>query len=298
MVWGPVPASRSLPAVSTLVCFHAHPDDECIQTGGTMALAAAEGHRVVLVVATRGEHGEIVPGVLDDGEQLWHRRIAETCESARILGVQRVEFLGYVDSGMMGEPGNDDPYSFWSAEVDHAADRLATILREEDADVLTVYDHHGGYGHPDHIQVHRVGCRAAEVAGTPVVLQATMNRDFVRAGIAEARAEAEAVRALDDRSGIPEAEPGTGIGRGIDLPEDLPDDFGEPETNITHAVDVTAHVGSKREAMAAHASQISADSWFLAMDEERFRLAFGTEWFIRLGRPRADSDPFTPSIWD
>ena len=98
--------------MATLVSFHAHPDDESIATAGTMAKAKALGHRVVLVVATRGEHGEPVPGVLDDGEPLPVRRTAETYESARVLGVDRVEFLGYVDSGMVGTPTSEVPWSF------------------------------------------------------------------------------------------------------------------------------------------------------------------------------------------
>jgi LmbE family N-acetylglucosaminyl deacetylase len=109
--------------MATLVCFHAHPDDESIITAGLMARAAERGHRVVLVVATRGEHGEVVPGVLGEGEQLGVRRVAETFASADVLGVARVELLGYVDSEMMGEPENDAPYSFWSADVDAAAGR-------------------------------------------------------------------------------------------------------------------------------------------------------------------------------
>jgi LmbE family N-acetylglucosaminyl deacetylase len=95
--------------MATLVCFHAHPDDESIATGGTMALAARAGHRVVLVLGTRGEQGEPVPGVLAEGEQLWERRVVETHRSAEILGVERVEFLGYEDSGMMGEPTTPTP---------------------------------------------------------------------------------------------------------------------------------------------------------------------------------------------
>ena len=116
--------------MATIVSFHAHPDDESIGTGGTLRRAADEGHRVVLVFATRGERGEPTPGVLRDGEALWERRMAETFESARLLGAQRVEFLGYVDSGMMGEPTNEAPYSFWTADVEHAANRLAaaTVL--------------------------------------------------------------------------------------------------------------------------------------------------------------------------
>src|SRR5262249_6986135 len=159
--------------MSTLVTFHAHPDDEAIATGGVMARAAADGHRVVLVVATAGELGEVAEGVLSDGENLASRRKAEQERAAEILGVARVAYLGYHDSGMAGEPTNDAPGAFAAAPVDEAAARLAAILSEEDAEVLTVYDDNGGYGHPDHIQVHRVGVRAAELAGTPRVYEST-----------------------------------------------------------------------------------------------------------------------------
>src|SRR5438874_476863 len=146
--------------MATLVSFHAHPDDEAIPTAGTLYKAAKEGHRVVLVFATRGEHGEVPEGFLEPGEELWRRREQETMRSAEILGAERVEFLGYVDSGMMGTPENDAKDSFWQADLDDAAKRLAAILEEESAEVLTVYDDHGVYGHPDHIQIHRVGVRA------------------------------------------------------------------------------------------------------------------------------------------
>jgi LmbE family N-acetylglucosaminyl deacetylase len=172
--------------MGTIVSFHAHPDDESIGTGGTLARASDAGHRVVLVLATRGELGEPVPGVLDEGEQLTLRRTAEVFESAAILGVHRVEFLGYTDSGMAGDPTNDAPWCFAQADVEHAARRLAVILGEEQPDVLTVYDDDGGYGHPDHIQVHRVGIRAAELVGVPVVAQGTINRDVVREAMARA----------------------------------------------------------------------------------------------------------------
>ena len=153
--------------MATIVSFHAHPDDESIGVAGTLARAASAGHRVVLVFATRGELGEPVPGVLADGEQLTLRRTAECYDSAAALGVERVEFLGYTDSGMMGEETNDLPWCFWQADVDQAAHRLAAILAEEQPDLVTIYDDNGGYGHPDHIQVHRVGLRAAEQAGWP-----------------------------------------------------------------------------------------------------------------------------------
>src|SRR5882672_7069567 len=147
-----------------------------------MRKAFEAGHRVVLVVATRGENGEVDDGFLDPGEELWQRRVVETEAAAEILGAHRVEFLGYVDSGMMGTETNDAPGSFWTTPVEDAAAKLAAILREERADVLTCYDDNGVYGHPDHIQVHRVGIRAAELAGTPRVYQSTFNRDQVRRG--------------------------------------------------------------------------------------------------------------------
>jgi LmbE family N-acetylglucosaminyl deacetylase len=246
--------------MSTLVSFHAHPDDECIACGGVMRKAHEEGHRVVLVVATRGELGEVPDGFLDDGEQLWQRRIVETRAAADVLGVDRLEFLGYTDSGMMGEPTNDGPGTFWTADVEEAAAKLAAILRDEAADVLTVYDDNGGYGHPDHIQVHRVGVRAAELAGTPKVYQSTINRDRVLEGQRQYAENA-----------------------GIEMPE-LGPDFGKPEAEITCAVDVTAFAQHKRKAMRAHASQISEESFFLALPDDAFRFAFGTEWFIRAGQ--------------
>ncbi|PVZ09641.1 LmbE family N-acetylglucosaminyl deacetylase [Actinomycetospora cinnamomea] len=242
-----------------MVTFHAHPDDECISCGGVMRAAADAGHRVVLVVATRGEHGEIVPGVLTVGETLAERRVRETHDAAAVLGVARVEFLGYTDSGMVGTETNDAPGSFWSADVEEAAERLAAILREEDAEVLTVYDRIGGYGHPDHIQVHRVGRRAGELAGTARVYEATSNRDEFRRMIEMARATGEDVPDLDSEA------------------------FGSPESALTTRVDVTPWLAAKREAMRAHRSQIADDSFFLSLPDDRFALAFGTEWFIRVG---------------
>jgi LmbE family N-acetylglucosaminyl deacetylase len=251
--------------MATLVIFHAHPDDECIGTGGVMRKAADEGHRVVLVVATNGERGEIPDGLLKEGETLAQRRIAETHESARVLGVARTEFLGYHDSGMAGDEVNDEPGNFWVADVDEAEKRLAEILREESADVLTVYDDNGAYGHPDHIQVHRVGTRAAELAGTPRVYQSTINRDnMVRAMETFAEQAKEA---------------------GIELPDPSDNEgFGKPESVITGRVDVREFAPQKRAAMRAHASQIAEQSFFLAMPDDAFAVVFGTEWFIRDGQ--------------
>lgn len=262
--------------MATLVSFHAHPDDEAIATGGAMAKASAAGHRVVLVIATRGEHGEVVPGVLADGEELGIRRVKESYESAAVLGADRIEFLGYIDSGMMGEPENDAPGSFWSTDVERAASRLATILREEHTDVLTIYDDNGGYGHPDHIQVHRVGLRASEMAGVSRVFEATINRDHILRGIEARLTFVAGDEARELREQLDELEKNP--------------DFGVPEERITHAIDVTGFVDLKRRAMRAHASQIPEESFFLAMDDATFAVAFGTEWFIASGETRRDGE--------
>lgn len=252
--------------MATMVSFHAHPDDECIVSGGVMRKAADDGHRVVLAVATRGEHGEVEDGFLAPDELLWQRRVVETHTAADILGAARVAFLGYVDSGMMGEPTNDEPGSFWTASIEEAAQRLAAILREESADVLTIYDDFGNYGHPDHIQVHRVGVRAAELAGTPRVYQMTTNRDYFRTQMV----------LFADRA--KEA--------GLELPADDSSEqqMGKPGSEITAKIDVTAYLTVKRAAMRAHASQISEQSFFLSMPDDVFRAMFGTEWAIRDGQ--------------
>jgi len=253
--------------VATLVSFHAHPDDEVITCGGTMAIAAEAGHRVVLVTATAGECGEVADGVLAPGETLGERRTKELADAAAILGVTRVEILGYRDSGMIGTKENEDPNCFWQTPVDDAAARLARILAEERPEVFVIYDEHGNYGHPDHIQVHRVGVRAAEMVSVERVYEATMNRDHFRQLMS---------RAVE-----------LGFGDVGDLPdmEDMSDQMGLPEALLTTAVDVSSHLDVKRRAMAAHASQIADNSIFLAMPPEAFAAAFGTEWYRRRGAP-------------
>jgi LmbE family N-acetylglucosaminyl deacetylase len=264
--------------VATGVFFHAHPDDEAIATGGTMAKAVAAGHRVVLVLATKGELGEPVPGVLRDGEELWQRRVEESYRSGEILGASRVEFLDYRDSGMIGEPTNDDPASFWQADLDEAADRFAKILREESADFVVVYDDHGAYGHPDHIQVHRVGVEAARRAGVTRIFESTINRTAMLRNMELAEGATPDSAA---RMAAVEADK----------------NFGTVEELITHAVDVHDQVALKRAAMAAHASQIPPDSFFLAMADEVFARAFGTEWYIEHGQSRPATHPMRTAIF-
>lgn len=253
--------------MGTLVCFHAHPDDESIATGGTIARAVAEGHRVVLVIATNGDHGE-VPADLAPGETLVDRRRAETEASARMLGVHRLEWLGYADSGMTGWAQNQHDAAFMRAPLDEAAERLAAILRDESADVLTVYDWHGGYGHPDHIQVHHVGHRAAVLAGTPRVFESTMNRDAMARLIT-------AAREMGVLPGDDEFDP--------EGPADDGNPMGTREAEISLRVDVSEFIDLKRASIRCHASQITDSGFFSQMPDDAFAMAFGSEWFIRPG---------------
>jgi LmbE family N-acetylglucosaminyl deacetylase len=245
----------------TVVSFHAHPDDEALLTGGTLARAAADGHRVVLVVATAGEAG-LAPD--DDRPTLGRRRSQELDASARAIGAARVELLGYADSGSRGPllPG-----SFAAVDVEVAAIRLAAILDEEGADAITVYDAAGGYGHRDHVQVHRVGLRAAEIAGTPLVLEATVDRGRIE----------RVVRVLRH------------LARVIPMPE-LPETAGAftARADLTHEVDVRRHLDAKRSALAAHHSQAGGGPRTLALllrlPRPLARAVLGREWFREVGR--------------
>lgn len=256
---GPQDSPGPAPSTGVLVCFHAHPDDEVFTTGGVMRLAADAGHRVVLVTATDGALGEVPEGLLAEGERLVDRRRRELETSARALGVHRLEMLGYPDSGMAGTPDTERADAFCNVDVEVAAARLAQVLVEEGADVLTVYDPHGNYGHPDHIQVHLVGVRAAELAGVTQVYEATVNRDHIArlmAGNPQWAAEG--------------------------APPDV-SEFGLPESEITTVVDVRAAMAAKRAAMVAHESQVGDFGPFLAMPAEQLEAAFGQESFRRHG---------------
>jgi LmbE family N-acetylglucosaminyl deacetylase len=259
--------------MGTLVCFHAHPDDEAITTGGSMARAHAEGHRVVLVVATDGAFGE-VPADLAEGETLPDRRRRETNASAEALGIDRVEFLGYADSGMTGWKENANPECFFQADLDEAGGRLASILADEQADVLTSYDWHGNYGHPDHVQVHRVANRAEAVVAERLpglrVLEATMNRDAMKVMMAQA------AEAGEDFG--PERDDGETWDPDAPMDDDNP--MGTPEAELTMEVDVSEFVRQKRAAIGAHSSQVSDSSFFMQMSDDVFAAAFGREWFV------------------
>lgn len=251
----------------TVVSFHAHPDDEALLVAGSLAKVAAEGHRVVLVVATAGEQGLVSENELADGA-LGERRTAELLASAEAIGCARVVLLGYGDSGLdgLGRPGQR-PFARADREV--AARVLASTLVEERADVLTIYDRAGGYGHPDHVQVHHVGVRAAELAQTPLVLEATLDRALL-------------CRAVSLLRGLRWLLPG------LDLP-----DFRERYTDrrdVTHRIAVRDQLGVKRAALAAHVTQATSESglrtiaFFLRLPRPLFRLAFTHEWFVERGR--------------
>jgi LmbE family N-acetylglucosaminyl deacetylase len=252
----------------TIVSFHAHPDDEALLTAGTLARAAAQGNRVVLVTATAGEVG-LAAAEFGHGARLGARRLTELHRSAEAIGAARVEVLGYADSGLNGEvEPTDGVRPFARADVDEVASTLAELLHDERADVLTSYDAAGGYGHPDHVQVHRVAARAAELAGTPVVLEATVDRDALLGALRLARR----LRLLPDEVDLATFERAY-----------------TPRREITHVVDVRRWIGPKRAAMAAHASQATADSGdrtlaaLLRLPGPLYRAVLGREWFVQRG---------------
>ncbi|OBJ52862.1 PIG-L deacetylase family protein [Mycobacterium sp. 1423905.2] len=243
--------------MATVVAFHAHPDDEVILTGGTLARAAAGGHRVVLVTATDGRvHNADADCRLD-----------ELRSSAAILGAHRVECLGYADSGFGPDFYPDPPgrVRFGRASVDEAAQQLAAILRDEKADLLLSYQSNGGYGHRDHVQVHHVGKRAAELAATPRVLEVTMPRELL-------------TRIGD-------------VARLLRLPapydREIVGSAYAPRAAITHRIAVFRFARQKRDAFAAHRSQIGNSgvgarlySVLLRLPPQVFGVLFPHEWFV------------------
>lgn len=254
------------PSGETIVFVHAHPDDEAIFTGGTMARLVAAGHRVVLVIATGGELGaatDLARAPADLGAQ----RRAETASAARLLGAEQVEWLGYRDSGMAGDPANTAPGSFWSAAPDEARERLARVLVDVSASAVVVYDETGIYGHPDHVQVHRVGRDAAAHAGVDTVYDATVDREYLH--FVETHLVEEAILAGD-----------LGLVRSH---------IGVPSVMVDHVVDVRSVLSVKRAAMAAHASQIPETTSALRLPEDHFAGVYGWEWYVRTG-PRGPID--------
>ncbi|MDH2429899.1 N-acetyl-1-D-myo-inositol-2-amino-2-deoxy-alpha-D-glucopyranoside deacetylase [Sphaerisporangium sp. TRM90804] len=249
-----------------LLLVHAHPDDESIATGATMAKYAAEGAQVTLVTCTLGEEGEVVVPDLahlavDREDRLGPHRVGELDAACEALGVKDHRFLGgpgrWRDSGMMGLPTNDHPQAFWRADLDEAAGELVAIIREVRPQVLVTYDENGFYGHPDHIQAYRVSWRAFELAADPSFGEGepwqvakfyftAMPRSFIRRVAASMR--------------------GTDLDFLTEDAADVPP-FGSPDEEITTEVDARPFAAAKLDAMRAHRSQIALDApWFVLAD--------------------------------
>jgi N-acetyl-1-D-myo-inositol-2-amino-2-deoxy-alpha-D-glucopyranoside deacetylase len=267
-----------------LMCVHAHPDDEVITTGGVLARAAAEGLRTAVVTCTGGERGEVVGEGMDAAEvcpRLGEVRLEELREALAILGAGEPRMLGYRDSGMLGTEGNDDAGSFWRAPFDEAVGRLVGQIRSFRPAVLVSYDAFGGYGHPDHVQAHRVTLVASEAAAFPLL--------YPEAGPAWRvpkmyfatfpKSRLFAINGALAELGLPSPFP----------PADRPEDMlvGTPDERINCAVDVEEQLKLKMRALRAHRSQLAPDSFFLNVPEPLETEAFGTEWFARL---RSDVD--------
>jgi N-acetyl-1-D-myo-inositol-2-amino-2-deoxy-alpha-D-glucopyranoside deacetylase len=256
---------------------HAHPDDECLSTGGTLARYSAEGVRTVLVIATGGEEGEIVVPELDTPEN--HARLSairdeELACSVGHLGVSQLERLGYRDSGMVGTESNHHPDCFHQADPEQAIGRVVALVRRHRPHVLVTYDERGGYGHPDHIACHKATVGAFEAAGDPA--------RFPEAGpswqplklyfTALPRERLQAAWGRMKELGMPSP---------LDNPEFDLAMFTVPEAVVTSAVPVHDYIEQKRRAIACHVTQIRQDGPFLAMPEDLAREAFGTEHYVR-----------------
>jgi len=251
------------PPARRLLLVHAHPDDESIGSGATMARYAAEGALVTLVTCTLGEEGEVIPPELarlaaDQDDSLGRHRIGELTAALAELGVTDHRFLGgpgrYRDSGMMGVPQNHHPDCFWQADVEEAAGQLAEVILDTRPQALVSYDSNGGYGHPDHIQAHRVTLRAHELAAerghlVDRVYELCVPRSVVAAGLAQLAATMgpdlpfRDVATVDDVPGV--VDDGT----------------------VTVAVDGTAYADRKVAAMRAHATQITVAGGYFALSD-------------------------------
>jgi N-acetyl-1-D-myo-inositol-2-amino-2-deoxy-alpha-D-glucopyranoside deacetylase len=262
----------------SLLLLHAHPDDESIGTGATMARYAAEGTRVTLVTCTLGELGEIIPPMLQHllPDELAEYRIGELERACAALGVTDHRYLGgagrWRDSGMMGLPDNDDPRCFWQADTGEAAGELAAIIREVGADVIVTYDANGFYGHPDHIQAHRVAWRAFELTGKAGKFYATaMPRSVLAA----------AVKLPDD----------SWFEKFTDLSLGVPDD------QVTTEIDAAKYLDAKLAAMGAHETQVTLDGEFFALSNNLGQRVLATEYYTLLAGPRGPGEPYERDLF-
>ncbi|ETK31148.1 N-acetyl-1-D-myo-inositol-2-amino-2-deoxy-alpha-D -glucopyranoside deacetylase [Microbispora corallina] len=268
-----------------MLLVHAHPDDESIGTGATMAKYVAEGAHVTLVTCTLGEEGEIIPQELahraaDRDDTLGQYRIGELAAACKALGVTDHRFLGgagrWRDSGMMGVASNDNPGCFWRADLEEAADELVKIIREVRPQVLVTYDENGFYGHPDHIQAHRVARLAFQRAADPTLPGGEPWRiaKFYHTAVPRSvmKRAAEAMREAAVEFWAP------------DDVDDMP--FGCADEDVTTEIDARPYVEAKLDAMRAHASQIAVDAPWFALSNNIGQQAFGVEHYIlRAGVP-------------
>jgi N-acetyl-1-D-myo-inositol-2-amino-2-deoxy-alpha-D-glucopyranoside deacetylase len=272
-----------------LLAFHAHPDDESISTGGTIASVAAGGTAVTVVTATRGEAGEIHnrDDVDEIRDQLGEIRTAELTAALEVLGVGEPVFLGYRDSGMMGTPDNEHPDALWRADFSEAVGRLVRIIREHRPEVITAYDPFGGYGHPDHIQVHRIGTAAywaaadvgrypAAAYGEPWIPSKLYWTTWSRDRMVKVRRQMAPDLGADEE---PE-EPGAG----------------SLESLITTTIDVTDRSEQKHEALLCHDTQFAADSWVRTLPPEMLRSLLGFE-SLTLVHSAVGCDPGDPDLF-
>lgn len=263
----------------TLMAVHAHPDDECMGTGGVLARYSNEGLRTVLVTATRGEEGEIVDPELNAEvvqPRLGDVRLEELRCSCRHLGVQELHILGYRDSGMAGTPANAHPECLAQADLQEATGRLVRLIREIRPHVLTCYDAKGGYGHPDHIQVHRLTVAAFHAAGNamqypnigpaPWQPQKLYYMAYPRSYILT---RYEIMRAMGESTPL-------------DRPDFDPNKVGTPDETITTHVDIHPYLDHKREALRCHRTQVSRDWWYFHVPPEIFHAHFSQEYFVRM----------------
>jgi LmbE family N-acetylglucosaminyl deacetylase len=260
------------------VAFAAHPDDETLLTGGTLAKAAADGHRVVVVLATYGDSGLTTP----NKHPLKARRAVEVERATAALGVHEVVNLGYGDSGYR-EPVRPAGGTLATIPVEHVAQRFYEILRQERPDVVLIHDSRGGYGHRDHVVCHRAGLSASQRAFVPIVLEATLPRELLRAGV-------RLLNTVGVRPG------GVRVG---DMSA-----WYAPRRSITHVIDVRRHVPAKLLALRAHASQLTggddirALSLLSRLPAPLATIILGKEWFLETGygsRPRRAIDIFSSS---
>jgi LmbE family N-acetylglucosaminyl deacetylase len=268
----------------TFLAVHAHPDDEASSSGGLYRLLADQGARTVLVTCTNGECGDAPDGAKPDashhdGDEVAAIRAIELDNAVKILGISRLVRLGYRDSGMKGWPQNDDPESFWATPVDVAAAKLAEVLMEERPQVIMTYNEHGFYGHPDHIQAHRITLAALEMIDYEPTLYFNAIPDSVFVTWRERWAQEDRERA--------EADAAKGIVREPEIPDPDEEAFemGTPDDQISATIDVSGVNGAKFDALEAHISQIG-DSFWMKMGRERFIETMRTEWFVRVTNPK------------